>query len=100
MDSRNTAKSLVEECRRHGGFVYLRGDAAAIKGAVPEQLVNRMRQNREAIIAFLRAESAPEWEWWKAPLKDWQAGKLVIRNIARDETVVINLRDAEARGNA
>jgi hypothetical protein len=35
------------------------------------------------------------WEWWKRPLPEWKRGKLILKNIARDESVVITLRAAE-----
>jgi hypothetical protein len=96
----DTAAGLISEVRALGANVYLKGDQAAIRGAVPPDLVARMRARRDEIIAILRAENEPKLDWWNQPVEGWREGRLVIRIIARDEIAVINLRDAEPEGNA
>jgi hypothetical protein len=95
-----SAQQLLAEVRALGATVYLKGDHAALRGPIPPDLMERMRARRDEIIAILRAENEPKLDWWNQPVEGWREGRLVIRNIARDEITVINLRDAEPEGNA
>ncbi|MFO1124003.1 MAG: hypothetical protein U1E25_01070 [Methylocystis sp.] len=45
----------------------------------------------EAIYARMDAERERRRDWWAQPVDD-PPGRLTIRNIARDETVVVDLR--------
>jgi hypothetical protein len=46
----------------------------------------------EAIYAQMDAERERRRDWWAQPVEGWRDGRLTIRNIARDETVVVDLR--------
>ncbi|MFO1102479.1 MAG: hypothetical protein U1E20_06220 [Methylocystis sp.] len=40
----------------------------------------------------MAAEYARRRDWWKQPVEGWRAGRLTIRNIVRDETVVVDFQ--------
>jgi hypothetical protein len=46
----------------------------------------------EAIYAQMEAERERRRDWYAQPVEGWRDGRLTIRNIARDETVVVDFR--------
>lgn len=53
----------------------------------------------EALYAQMAAERERRRDWYTQPVEGWRDGRLTIRNIARDETVVIRLDgDRKPRG--
>lgn len=60
-------------------------------GAVKSSLEER-RAAVEAIYARMEAERERRRDWYAQPVEGWREGRLTLRNIVRDETVVIDLR--------
>lgn len=50
------------------------------------------RASVEAIYAQMEAERERRRDWHAQPVEGWREGRLTMRNIARDETVVVDLR--------
>jgi hypothetical protein len=46
----------------------------------------------ETIYAQMEAERERRRDWYAQPVEGWRDGRLTMRNIARDETVVIDFR--------
>lgn len=66
------------------------------KSENPERLfLEDCRISVEAIYARMDADRERRRDWWTQPVDD-ASGKLTLRNIARDETVVIDLRKGKA----
>lgn len=57
----------------------------------PVSLEDR-RASVEKIYERMAAERERRRDWYAQPVEGWRDGRLTIRNIARDETVVIDLR--------
>lgn len=56
----------------------------------PASLEDR-RASVEATYAQMEAERERRRDWYAQPVEGWRDGRLTLRNIARDETVVIDL---------
>jgi hypothetical protein len=50
------------------------------------------RASVEEIYAQMEAERERRRDWYAQPVEGWRDGRLTIRNIARDETVVVDFR--------
>jgi hypothetical protein len=60
-------------------------------GTVESSLEDR-QASVEAIYAQMEAERERRRDWHAQPVEGWRDGRLTIRNIARDETVVVDFR--------
>jgi hypothetical protein len=59
--------------------------------AAPSSLEDR-QASVEEIYAQMEAERERRRDWHAQPVEGWRDGRLTIRNIARDETVVVDFR--------
>jgi hypothetical protein len=62
-----------------------------VGGTVGSSLEER-RASVEAIYAQMEVERERRRDWHAQPVEGWRDGRLTIRNIARDETVVVDFR--------
>ncbi|WP_292530583.1 hypothetical protein [Methylocystis sp.] len=54
------------------------------------------RASVEKIYERMAAERERRWRWWEQPVEGWREGTLTLRNIARDETVVVDFNKWKA----
>jgi hypothetical protein len=59
---------------------------------VVENSLDDRRASVEKIYERMEAERERRIDWHAQPVEGWRDGRLTIRNIARDETVVVDLR--------
>jgi len=60
-------------------------------GSVENSFEDR-RASVEAIYAQMGAERERRRDWWARPVEGWRDGQLTMRNIARDETVIVDFK--------
>lgn len=63
-----------------------------VDGGTVENSFEEKRAAVETIYARMDAERERRRDWYAQPVEGWREGRLTLRNIARDETVVIDLR--------
>jgi hypothetical protein len=80
---RKTARPQLRE----GGESWRPCDGGSVETSFEDR-----RASVEAIYAQMEAERERRRDWWERPVEGWRDGRLTIRNIARDETVVVDFR--------
>ncbi|MGJ0533836.1 hypothetical protein [Methylocystis sp.] len=72
---------------RQGGESWRSYDGGSVENSLEEK-----RNAVETIYAQMEAERERRRDWHVLPVEGWRDGRLTLRNIARDETVVVDLR--------
>ena len=72
---------------RQGGESWRSYDGGTVENSFEEK-----RASVEAIYAQMEAERERRRDWYAQPVEGWRDGRLTMRNIARDETVVVDFR--------
>jgi hypothetical protein len=107
----SAARILLSDARCEGASFRLVGDRLRLVPApgrsLPASLIERAKSLRAEIIAELtedrrasvekiyarmEAERERRRDWWARPVEGWRDGLLTMRNIARDETVIVDFR--------
>jgi hypothetical protein len=80
---RKTARPQLREC----GESWRSCDGGSVETSFEDR-----RASVEAIYAQMEAERERRRDWWERPVEGWRDGRLTIRNIARDETVIVDFK--------
>lgn len=72
---------------RQGGESWRPCDGGSVETSFEDR-----RASVEAIYAQMEAERERRRDWWERPVEGWRDGRLTIRNIARDETVIVDFK--------